>query len=57
MWRLFKKQYHPFSDIELVGLSSVLVLTEKVEKDLLEAEMKEEEELKKFIEKRPVDQT
>ena len=34
--------------MELVGLSSGLVPTEKVEKDLLEAETKGEEELKKF---------
>lgn len=43
---------HSFSEMELVGHSSGLVLTEKVKKDLIEAELRGEEELKTFIEER-----
>ena len=48
---------HPFSELQLVGLSSDIVATEKIESDLLEAETKGEEQMKNFIEKRLVDQT
>ena len=41
----------------MVGLSSGLVPTEKIEKDLLEAELRGEEELKKFMKQRLVNQT
>ena len=48
---------HPFSESQLVGLSSDIVATEKIESDLLEAETKGEEQMKNVIEKRLVDQT
>ena len=38
-------------------LSSGIVATEKIERDLLEAETKGEEQMKNFIEKHLVDQT
>ena len=43
--------------MELVSLSSSLVPTEKIKKNLLETEIKGEEELKTFIEERLVNQT
>ena len=48
---------HSFSEMELVSLSSSLVPTEKIKKNLIETEHKGEEELKKFIEERLVHQT
>ena len=48
---------HPFLEMELVGLFSGLVPTGKTKRALLEAELRGEEELKKFIEERLVNQT
>ena len=48
---------HPFSESQLLGLSSGIVTTEKIESDLLDAETKGEEQIKNFIEKRLIDQT
>ena len=48
---------YPFSESQLVVLSSGIVATEKIESDLLEAETKGEEQMKNFIEKHLVDQT
>ena len=48
---------HPFSESQLVILSSGIVAMEKIESDLLEDEVKGDEQMKNFIEKRIVDQT
>ena len=48
---------HPFSEIQLVSLSSSIVPAEKIENDMLEAESKGEEEMKSFIEDHLVNQT
>ena len=48
---------YPFSESQLVVLSSGIVATEKIESDLLEAETKGEKQMKNFIEKHLVAQT